>query len=95
MENSRRCETCKIVVHRASMQKHLKFKKYLENEKQSEKIVPKWLFKVEQTPIRKKYKKVYNPKTLKQIGRANIKLDDKELDRELAKRTIIPYFFYR
>ena len=42
------------------MQKHLRNKKHLENEKQSEMIVPEWLFKEEQTPI-KKMNKVYNP----------------------------------
>ena len=52
-------------------------------------IVPEWLFKQEQTPIRKKIKKVYTPKTLKHLAREKIKLDDKEL----AKKMINPYFF--
>ena len=42
-------------VHRdvdtVSMQKHLKRKKQLENEKQNEMIIPEWLFKEEQAPI--------------------------------------------
>ena len=37
------------------------------------------VFKEEKTPIKKKIQKVYNPKTLKQIAREKIKLDDKEL----------------
>ena len=51
-------------------------------------IIPKWLFKEEQTPTRKKIQKVYNPKTLKQLAREKIKLDDKEL----AKHMINPYY---
>ena len=39
--------------------------------------------------LRKKLKKVYNPKTLKQLAREKIKLDDKEL----AKMMINPYYF--
>ena len=36
-------------------------------------IIPEWLFKQEQTPIKKKIQKVYNPKTLKQLPREKIK----------------------
>ena len=39
MENSRRCEICKVLVHRASMQKHLTSKKHLESEIQNEKTI--------------------------------------------------------
>ena len=42
MENSRTCEICNVVVHRASMQKHLRSKKHLENIKQNEMIIPEW-----------------------------------------------------
>ena len=52
-------------------------------------IIPEWLFKQEQTPIRKKLKKVCNSKTLKQSAREKIKLDDKEL----TKMMINPYYF--
>ena len=55
------------------MLKHLKNKKHLENTKQNEMIIPEWFFKEEQTPIKNKIKKVYNPKTLKQKARQNIK----------------------
>ena len=47
------------------------------------------LFKEEKTPIKKKIQKVYNPKTLKQLAREKIKLDDKEL----AKIMINPFYF--
>ena len=39
MENSRRREICNVTVHRASLQKHLRSEKDLENEKQM-----KWLY---------------------------------------------------
>ena len=89
MENSRTCEVCNVFVHRASMQKHLRSKRRLENIKQNEMILPEWLFKEERTPIRKKIQKVYNPKSLKQLAREKIKLDDKKL----AKMRINPYYF--
>ena len=89
MENSRTCEVCNVNVHRASFVKQLRSKKHLENIEQNEKVIPQWLFKQEQTPIKKKIQKVYNPKTLKQLAREKIKLDDKEL----AKMMINPYYF--
>ena len=49
-------------------------------------IIPEWFFKEERPPIKKKIQKVYNPKTLKQLAREKIKLDD----REYAKIMINP-----
>ena len=89
MENSRTCEICNVDVHRASMQKHLRSKKHLENINRNEMIIPEWFFKEEKTPIKKKIQKVYNPKTLKQLAGEKIKLDD----REFAKILINPYYF--
>ena len=89
MENSRTCEVCNVNVHRASMQKHLRSKKHLEKLEQNEMIIPEWFFKEEKTPIKKKIQKVYNTKTLKQLAREKIKLDDKEF----AKMMINPYYF--
>ena len=86
MEDSRTCENCSIDVHRASVQKHLRSKKHLENIKRNELIIPEWFFKEERTPIKKQIKKVYNPKTLKQIARQYIKMNDKDLDREVGQR---------
>ena len=88
--NSRKCETCKVDVHRASYVKHLRSKKHLENDKQNEMIIPEWLF---QEPIKNKTKKLYNPKPLRQIARDNIELDDKEINKELAKKMLNPYHF--
>ena len=89
MENSRTCDVCNVNVHRASMQKHSRSKKHLENMIQNEMIIPEWFFREEKSPSKKKIQKVYNPKTLKQLAREKIKLDDKEL----AKMMINPYYF--
>ena len=89
MENSRTCDVCNVNVQRASFSKHLRSKKHLENMIQNEMIIPEWFFKEQKTPIKKKILKVYNPKTLKQLAREKIKLDDKEL----AKIMINPYYF--
>ena len=89
MDNRRICEVCNVNVPRASFVKHLRSKKHLENVEQNEMIIPDWFFKEEKTPIKKKIRKVYNPKTLKQLVREKIKLDDKEL----VKIMINPYYF--
>ena len=89
MENSRTCDVCNVNVHRASFAKHLRSKKHFENVEQSEMIIPGWFFKEEKSPVKKKIQKVYNPKTLKQLAREKIKLDNKEL----AKIMINPYYF--
>ena len=89
MENSHTCEICGVIVHRASFVKHEGSKKHLENMKQNEMIIPEWFYREERSPIKKKIQKVYNPKTLKQLAREKIKLDDKEL----AKMMLNPYYF--
>ena len=53
-------------------------------------IIPKWLF---QEPVENKIDKIYNPKSLKQLARDSITLDDKQLNGELASRMINPYYF--
>ena len=53
-------------------------------------IIPEWLF---QEPVENKIKKIYNPISLKQLARNKIKLDDKQLNEELAKKMINPYYF--
>ena len=88
--NSRRCEICNVDVHRASYIKHLRSKKHIKNMKQIEMIIPEWLFK---EPMENKINKIYNPKSLKKIARDNIRLDDKQLNKELAKKMINPYYF--
>ena len=88
--NSRKCEICNIDVHRASYVKHLRSKKHLENIKQNEMIIPEWVI---QELIENKIGKICNPKPLTQIARDNIKLDEKQLNKELAKKMFNPYNF--
>ena len=80
--NSRRCEICNVDAHRASYVKHLRSKKHIENKKQNEMIIPDWSF---QESVEIKIKKIYNPQSLKQLARNKIRLDDKQLNIELAK----------
>ena len=90
--NSRKCEICDVDVHRASYMKHLRSKKHLENMKQNEIVIPEWLF---QEPVENKIIKIHNPRSLRQIDntRDNIRLGDKQLNKELAKKAINPYYF--
>ena len=88
--NNRKCEVCNVDVHRASYAKHLRSKKHLESEKLSEMLLPEWLF---QEPIESKINKIYNPKSIKRTARENIKLDDKQINKELARKMIILYYF--
>ena len=62
----------------------------MDNMKQNEMIILEWLF---QEPVENKINKIYNPKSLKQIARDNIRLDDKKLNKELANRMLNPYYF--
>ena len=89
MENSRRCDICNSDVHRGSHAKHLRSKKHIENIRQNDMIIPEWLFVEKKPPIKIKIKNVYNPKTLKQLGREKLNLDDKELAKILNN----PYYF--
>ena len=76
--NSRKCDVCNVDVHRASYQKHLRPKKHLGNIKQIDMIIPDWLFL---EPKENKIKNLYNPKSLIQIARGHIQLDDKQLNK--------------
>ena len=53
-------------------------------------IIPEWLFL---EPVENKIHKIYNPKSLKHLARDNIKIDDKQLNKELAKKMLDPYYF--
>ena len=88
--NSRKGDVCNVDVHRASYQRQLRSKKHLESEKLKEMIIPEWLYK---EPNENKINKSYNSKPLKQLARDNIRLDDKQLNKELAKKILNPYFF--
>ena len=53
-------------------------------------IIPEWLFK---EPIENKSKKKYYPNSLTQVARDNIRLEDKQLNEEVAKKILNPYYF--
>ena len=87
---NRKCEICNVDVHRASYVKHMRSKKHLENKKQNETIISEWLF---QESIENKINKIYKHKSLKQLARDNIRLDDKQLNKDLAEKMLNPYYF--
>ena len=76
--NSRKCDVCNVDVHRASYIKHLRSKKHIENMKQNEMNIPEWFFRER---IENEIKKIFNPKSLKQLARDNIKFYDKQLNK--------------
>ena len=84
-ENNRRCDICSTNVPRASYAKHLRGKKDLVKIRQDDVIIPECFFKEEQTPIKKKFEKLYDPKVLTQITGGSIKIKDREIKIELAK----------
>ena len=53
-------------------------------------IIPEWLF---QKPVENKINKIYSLRSLRQLARDNIRLDDRQLKNELAKKMINPYYF--
>ena len=53
-------------------------------------IIPEWLF---QEPVENKINKLYSPKSLKQLARDNIRLDDRQLNKELPRKMNNPYYF--
>ena len=69
----------------------MRIQKHIENEKINSMIIPEWFF---QKPIENEIKNIYKPKSIKQIARENIRLDDKQLNKKkLAKKMLIPYYF--
>ena len=92
MENSRRCDICKIDVQRASFAKHLRSKQQLKNLRQDDLIIPDWLLR---EPIENIPRRIHNPKSLKEIARDNIKVDDEKPIEELAKKINNPYWYVK
>ena len=46
-----------------------------------------------QEPVENKFIKIHNPRSLKRLARDNIRLDDKQLNKQLARKMITPYYF--
>ena len=73
------CEICNTNVHKSSIAKHLRSIKHLENQF----IIPNNFFNVnENLPSSSKK---YNPLKLSDLARDKINLNDKELNKEIAK----------
>ena len=77
---------CINVVREASYAKDLKSIKLLENEKQFETIIREWLL---QDLFEYEPRKIYIPKSIKQLPRENII----KYEKELAKKILNPYYF--
>ena len=58
--------------------------------KQNEMIIPEWLLRENNE---NNINRIYNPKSLKRIARNTINLDDKQLNKELARKMTNPYYF--
>ena len=85
-ENSLRFDICGIDVHRASIAKQLGSKKHLHKIRLTDVIVPDWLFQETNEKVHNIQRRIPNPKLLKQIAREKFKIDDKQLNKELAKK---------
>ena len=92
-KNSRKCEVCKTDVHRASYANHLKIEKHLESIQQEDMIIPDLLFQEPNESPSNMLRRINNPKPLKQIASEIIKIDDKQLRKELATKMINPSCF--
>ena len=68
----------------------MKSKKSSENEKQEDMFILEWLL---QEPIENNFKKIYNPKPFNQIAKKNVNIDDKQLNKEIAKKMNNPHYF--
>ena len=55
--------------------------------KHNEMILREWFF---QEPIENNIRKISNPKTLRQLARDNIGLDDRQLNGELGRKMLNP-----
>ena len=87
----RRCEVCNVEVHRASMAKHLRSKAHQE----ATMIIPTWMFVEEQRPQqpqRPQQRQIQQIPSLKQLAKQQIQLPKKELDKQIAKRMLNPYY---
>ena len=83
---SQRSDICNNDVHRASLVKHLRSAKHAEKLK----IFPSNFFNETK---KAKPKKIYNPKPLKEKATETIKVDDKEPEKEIARKKLNPYHF--
>ena len=56
-------------------------------------IIPHLLFREPNENLNNILRRTYNPTALKQMATDDMKMDDKQLNKELAKKMIIPQYF--
>ena len=83
------CEICNIKVHKSSIAKHLRSIKHEENQF----IIPNNFFKENQSLTTKINTQNFNPKSLKEIAIDKLNLNNRELNKEIAKKMLNPYYF--
>ena len=83
----RTCEICNVTIHRASMAKHMRSKKHLENMGKKEKNQET----VSSTKV-EPGQKAPAPVTVKPLETVRIPPTKREKDRDYAKRVANPYF---
>ena len=76
---------CDTNVHKSSIAKHLRSIKHLENQS----IIPNNFFNENISSSSKINTKKYNPLKLSDLARDKIKLNDRELNKEIAKKCLI------
>ena len=55
--------------------------------------IPDWLFQELLENPREIQRRIYNPRTLREIAREKFEIDEKLLNKELAEKTINAYYF--
>ena len=72
----RRCDYCKIDVHRASNAEHLRAKRLLKKLKQEDMFTPNWFFQESRGNINIIPRRTYNPEPFREIAIENVKIDN-------------------
>ena len=67
--------------------KHLEITRFMHQE---DMIIPDWVIQESNENIDNIPRRNYKPKSMKQVAKENIELDDKELNRELAEKKFNP-----
>ena len=83
------CKICDINIHKSSIAKHLRSIKQLENQS----IIPSYFFNENPFSSSKLNTKKYNPPKLSDLARDKMKLNDRELNKELARKMLNPNYF--
>ena len=83
------CKICNTNVHKSSITKYLRSIKHQENQL----IIPYNFFNENLSSSSKISTKKYNPLKLSDLARDKIKLNDRELNKEIVEKMLNPYYF--